>query len=171
MYALYIGLFIFFSFLLSECLPGVILTPPIRRSLARDDNLCVAKSMNPVLCFTVLLKIFSIHSLVHSWIHHYFLCMSICLHVCMPATSMPRCLWMSICQHVWLCIIGVPGTLVVGDSGFLGTEITDGCESQCGCWELNLDLLQEQPMYALNHVPSLQPPSAFFFFLKILEGS
>jgi hypothetical protein len=29
--------------------------------------------------------------------------------------------------------------------GFPGTEITDSCELPCGCWELNPDLLEEQP--------------------------
>lgn len=100
-------------FLLSECLPGVILTPPIRRSLAWDDNLCVAKSTNPVLCFSVLLKIFLIPSLIYSLIHSLFLVyeyLPACVYVC---HKYARCLCMIIGQHVWICIIGVPGTLVV----------------------------------------------------------
>ena len=27
---------------------------------------------------------------------------------------------------------------------FPGTEVTDGCELQCGCWELKLGPLEEQ---------------------------
>jgi hypothetical protein len=37
-----------------------------------------------------------------------------------------------------------------------GTEVTDSCEPPCGCWELNPDPLEEQPM-PLRSVPFLQP--------------
>ena len=37
-------------------------------------------------------------------------------------------------------------------------EVTDGCEPQCGRWELNLCPLQEQPVL-LNTEPSFQSPS------------
>jgi hypothetical protein len=36
--------------------------------------------------------------------------------------------------------------------------ITDGCEPPCGFWELNLGLLEEQPVL-LTAEPSLQPIS------------
>jgi hypothetical protein len=38
----------------------------------------------------------------------------------------------------------------------LGTGITDGCELPCGCLELNLDALQEQPVLPTTE-PSPQP--------------
>ena len=37
-----------------------------------------------------------------------------------------------------------------------GNTVTDGCEPQRGCWELNSGLLEEQPVY-LTGKPSLQP--------------
>jgi hypothetical protein len=40
--------------------------------------------------------------------------------------------------------------------------VTDSCELPCGCWELNPDPLEEQPVF-LSTEPSLQPPH---FFLK-----
>jgi hypothetical protein len=36
-----------------------------------------------------------------------------------------------------------------------GTGVTDGCEPPCECWELNLSLLDEQPVL-LTTEPSLQ---------------
>ena len=36
------------------------------------------------------------------------------------------------------------------------TWITDGCESPCGCWDLNPGPLEEQPVL-LTAEPSLQP--------------
>jgi hypothetical protein len=36
-----------------------------------------------------------------------------------------------------------------------GTEVTDSCELPCGCWELNLGPLEEQPVL-LTMEPSLQ---------------
>ena len=39
--------------------------------------------------------------------------------------------------------------------------ITDGCESSCGCWELNSGPLGEQPGL-LTSEPSLQPKTQFF---------
>ena len=32
----------------------------------------------------------------------------------------------------------------------LGTEVTDSCEVPCGCWELNLGLLVEQPLLSIG---------------------
>lgn len=32
------------------------------------------------------------------------------------------------------------------DVGFPGTGIVDSCELPCGCWELNLSPLEEQPV-------------------------
>jgi hypothetical protein len=37
-------------------------------------------------------------------------------------------------------------------------HILDGCEPPCGCWELNLGFLEEQPALLIAE-PSLQPPS------------
>ena len=41
-----------------------------------------------------------------------------------------------------------------------GTEVTDGHELPSGCWELNLDPLEEQPVH-LTAEPSLQPGKHF----------
>jgi hypothetical protein len=41
------------------------------------------------------------------------------------------------------------------------------CELPCGCWEMNLGLLEEQSML-LNTEPSLQPRFLFFFFVFVL---
>jgi hypothetical protein len=39
--------------------------------------------------------------------------------------------------------------------------IIDGCEPPCGCWELNSEPLEEQPVL-LTAKSSLQPPPLFF---------
>ena len=44
--------------------------------------------------------------------------------------------------------------------------ITDGCESLCGCWELNSGPLEEQPVF-LTAEPSLQPKLVYFHFTNI----
>jgi hypothetical protein len=44
--------------------------------------------------------------------------------------------------------------------------ITDGCESPCGCWELNSGPLEEQSVLLIAE-PSLQPP--FQIFLRTVE--
>lgn len=36
------------------------------------------------------------------------------------------------------------------------TGVTDNGEQPCGCWELNVDLLQEQQLF-LTAAPSVQP--------------
>lgn len=36
-----------------------------------------------------------------------------------------------------------------------GVPVTDSCELPCGCWELNMDSLEEQPVL-LTIEPSLQ---------------
>jgi hypothetical protein len=38
-----------------------------------------------------------------------------------------------------------------------GTRVVDSCEMPCGCWELNLGSLKEQPML-LTVEPSFQHP-------------
>ena len=45
--------------------------------------------------------------------------------------------------------------------------ITDGCEPQCGCWELNSGPLEDQTMF-LTSEPSLQPQLYYFFKLAVL---
>jgi hypothetical protein len=40
--------------------------------------------------------------------------------------------------------------------------ITDDCESPCGCWKLNSEPLEEQPVLLIAE-PSLQTNSLFFF--------
>ena len=41
-----------------------------------------------------------------------------------------------------------------------GTGVTNSCELTCGCWQLNLDPLEEQPVF-LTTEPSLQPNIRF----------
>ena len=53
--------------------------------------------------------------------------------------------------------------LLSSDTPEEGT-ITDGCEPQCGCWELN----SGRAVSALTAEPSLQPPCAAKFHLVIL---
>ena len=43
-----------------------------------------------------------------------------------------------------------------------GTGVTDSRELPCGCWELNLDPLEEQPVL-LTTEPSLQSQSFVFY--------
>ena len=52
--------------------------------------------------------------------------------------------------------------MVVGEHRILKTGITDRCELPCGCWELNLGHLEEQPMI-LTTEASLQFPGLFLF--------
>jgi len=40
---------------------------------------------------------------------------------------------------------------------FPGAGITDSCKLPCGCWDLNSNPLEEQPV-VLTTEPSLQPP-------------
>lgn len=57
---------------------------------------------------------------------------------------------------VCMCVVHLQCPQRPEGVGFLGTEIRDGCESQCGCQELNLALLEEQPAFLIA-LPSLQP--------------
>ena len=50
-----------------------------------------------------------------------------------------------------MCISVLPACVSVR---FPGTRITDSCELLCGCWELNLGPLEEQPVL-LTAEPSL----------------
>ena len=54
------------------------------------------------------------------------------------------------CQHLCLC----EGTRSSG------AGVTDSCELPCGCWELNPDPLEEQPVL-LTSEPSLIPLELF----------
>ena len=47
-----------------------------------------------------------------------------------------------------------------------GTGVTDSCEMPCGCWELNLSLLEEQPMLLIAE-PFLQPLIEGYFNQQI----
>jgi hypothetical protein len=47
--------------------------------------------------------------------------------------------------------------------GSSGTEVTDGCESPCGCWELNPGPLEKQPV--LNHRAFSPAP-----YVSVLRG-
>jgi hypothetical protein len=43
--------------------------------------------------------------------------------------------------------------------------ITDSCELPCGCWELDLSPLEEQPVLFTAEL-YLQPPDYFFLYLR-----
>jgi hypothetical protein len=49
----------------------------------------------------------------------------------------------------------------------LGVETRDSCESPCGCWELNLGLLEEQPVLLTIE---LFPPTPLFTLLRQTES-
>ena len=61
-------------------------------------------------------------------------------------------------MHVCLCAMCV---LVLVEASSLRTEVTDGCDPPCGCWVLNPDPLEEQPVL-LTAGPSLQPQATVF---------
>ena len=46
-----------------------------------------------------------------------------------------------------------------------GTGVTDSCALSCGCWELNLGPVEEQPVLG-TPVPSLQPTKLFLLNKK-----
>ena len=48
------------------------------------------------------------------------------------------------------CMSAHPVCLSIKDTRHPGTGVKDGCEPLCGCWELNLGPLGEQPV-ALDH--------------------
>ena len=62
----------------------------------------------------------------------YFLCLDV-LPACMSVYNI----------HVWC-----PRRPVEGDR-YPGTGAADSCELSCGCWELNLGPLEEQPLPVL----------------------
>ena len=49
------------------------------------------------------------------------------------------------------------------------TEVTGSCELPCGCWELNLDSWEEQPVL-LTTEPSLHLICCYLGFLKAVSG-
>lgn len=58
-----------------------------------------------------------------------------------------------------------------GGTGPAGTGVTDCCEGPCGCWKLNLDLLEiygEQPVPLTSEL-SLHPALPLFGFSKLQE--
>lgn len=65
---------------------------------------------------------------------------------------------------MYVCALHIP-------VGSPGPEVTDGCELPCGCLELNLGTLQEQPV-VLTTKPSLQSlfllALIYQFFLDVL---
>jgi hypothetical protein len=63
--------------------------------------------------------------------------------------TMPGCV-LVFCLHVCL----FEGVI------FPGTGVIDSCEQPCGCWDLNLGPLEEQPVL-LTAKSSLQPPTIF----------
>jgi hypothetical protein len=65
------------------------------------------------------------------------------------------CFWVFFFQDLFIlmCVGILPACLCKG-SRSSGTGVTDCCELPCGCWELNLDPLEEQPL-PLTTEPSL----------------
>ena len=55
------------------------------------------------------------------------------------------------------CMHPVPTETRRVGAGNPRTEVTDCCEQPCGCWELNLRLLQELPVLLITE-PFLQSP-------------
>jgi hypothetical protein len=47
----------------------------------------------------------------------------------------------------------------------LKTEVTDSCEQQCGCWELNTSALEKQSVFITAKL-SLQPPNWIVYHQK-----
>ena len=63
--------------------------------------------------------------------------------------------YLFICISVHWCFILMH--FCVSVSYFPEIGVTDGCELPCGCWELNLSPLEEQPVLLTTKSP-LQPP-------------
>jgi hypothetical protein len=60
-----------------------------------------------------------------------------------------------------MCISALPVCFCEG-AGLPRIGIIDNCELPCGCWELNLSPLEEQPML-LTTKQFLKPPYPHFF--------
>jgi hypothetical protein len=58
--------------------------------------------------------------------------------------------WSFACEHICM------------GPRFPGIRVTDSCELPCGCWELNLCPLKEQPVLSIAE-PTLQPWNKAFF--------
>lgn len=59
-----------------------------------------------------------------------------------------------LCMCVHLCVSLVPAE-ANGEVKSLRTRVTESCELLCGCWEWNLEPLQEQQMHLITE-PSIQ---------------
>ena len=67
-----------------------------------------------------------------------------------------------------MCVLGVPG----GHNRTWdppGTRVKDSCEPPCGCWELNLCPLEEQPVL-LTAEPSLPPQDSSLYKKSEIRG-
>lgn len=115
---------------------------------------CPAQTFSLPHSFRVVLGglLFKKKKFLNSWLWRhlpYFMCMLFCLYVCAP----------------WACLVParnqVPGTRT--GVGFLGT---DGWELSWGCWEPNLNPLEEQ-LSALNAKPFHQPLALLFTICTI----
>lgn len=52
------------------------------------------------------------------------------------------------------------------DAGAPETGVTDSYPGQCGCWEPNPGLLQEQPVL-FSTEPPLQPPQCYKLLIRV----
>lgn len=66
-------------------------------------------------------------------------------------------------MYGWAHMLAVPSRTEEG-SGSLGTGLSDGFKQPCGCWELNLAPLEEQPVF-LTIKSTLQLQRFFCLFL------
>lgn len=84
----------------------------------------------------------------------------ICLFLCVWVfyLNVPLCV-----SHLWLVSLETRR-----EHGCTGTGIPDCSEPLCGCWDLNLALLQEQLLILTCSVISL-PPKYLFIYLFILR--
>lgn len=66
-------------------------------------------------------------------------------------------------MYLLACILctGVSLHVFFGDIGDIGD--TDSGELPCGCWEMKLSSLEEQPMLSTSEI-SLQPNTFTYFF-------
>lgn len=120
------------------------------RILCCSKVICTKKSCFSVLYASSTFLCMSLRtglwiSLTHRWGLVFFrfiyliLCIwDFCLHVCMYTTMYILDAW--------------EGQKRVSSSR---TAVTDGCQPLCGCWDLNSDPLEEQPMF-LPAEPFLQ---------------
>ena len=76
--------------------------------------------------------------------------------------SFIHCLFISLLRFIYYVYSVLPACMLTSQKRALDL-IIDGCESSCGCWELNSGPLEEQPV-RLTSEPSLQPLLPFTLY-------